>query len=75
MCLAIPAEVLEMKENDIALVDIGGVRKDISLMLTEGVEVGDYVLVHAGFAIETIDRLEAEKTLQLLQEYAGPDET
>ncbi len=75
MCLAIPAEVLEKKENGIALVEIGGVRKDISLMLTEGVEVGDYVLVHAGFAIETIDKYEAQKTLELLEEYARLDET
>jgi hydrogenase expression/formation protein HypC len=74
MCLAIPAEVLEMKENELALVEIGGVRKDISLMLMEGVEVGDYVLVHAGFAIEKIDKNEAQKTLELLEEFARLDE-
>ena len=69
MCLAVPAEVLEKKENDLALIEIGGVRKDVSLMLVDNVDVGDYVLVHAGFAIEKIDEDEAEKTMQLLEEF------
>ena len=71
MCLAVPAEVLELKKDELALIDIGGVRKDVSLMLVDGVEVGDYVLVHAGFAIEKIDADEARKTLELLEEAAG----
>lgn len=70
MCLAVPAEVLELKEDDLALIEIGGVRKDVSLMLVDGVEPGDYVLVHAGFAIEKIDENEARKTLELLEEVA-----
>ncbi|MBN2025678.1 MAG: HypC/HybG/HupF family hydrogenase formation chaperone [Actinobacteria bacterium] len=70
MCLAVPAEVLDLKEDELALVDIGGVRMDISLMLVDGVEAGDYVLVHAGFAIEKIDADEARKTLELLEEAA-----
>jgi hydrogenase expression/formation protein HypC len=70
MCLAVPAEVLELKEDELALIEIGGVRKDVSLMLMDGVEVGDYVLVHAGFAIEKIDAYEAQKTLELLEEAA-----
>jgi hydrogenase expression/formation protein HypC len=69
MCLAVPAEVLELKEDELALIEIGGVRKDVSLMLVDGVEVGDYVLVHAGFAIEKIDEYEARKTLELLEEF------
>jgi hydrogenase expression/formation protein HypC len=68
MCLAIPAEVLELREFELALIEIGGVRKEISLMLVDGVEAGDYVLVHAGFAIEKIDKGEAEATLSLLRE-------
>jgi hydrogenase expression/formation protein HypC len=69
MCLAVPAEVMELKEDELALIEIGGVRKDVSLMLVDGVEVGDYVLVHAGFAIEKIDEHEARKTLELLEEF------
>lgn len=74
MCLAIPAEVIEMRDDDMALVETGGVRKLVSLMLLEGVEVGDYVLVHAGFAMEKVDREEAERTLAILEEAAeyGP---
>ncbi|MDI6873686.1 HypC/HybG/HupF family hydrogenase formation chaperone [Candidatus Solincola sp.] len=74
MCLAIPAEVVELQENETALVEIGGVRKVVSLMLLDGVKVGDYVLVHAGFAMEKVDREEAERTLAILEEAAeyGP---
>ena len=74
MCLAVPAEVLELKENDMALTELGGVRKDVSLMLVDDVEAGDYVLVHAGFAIEKIDKAEAEKTLELFEEIARLDD-
>lgn len=74
MCLAVPAEVLELKENDMALAELGGVRKEISLMLVDEVKAGDYVLVHAGFAIEKIDESEARKTLELFEEIAKLDE-
>jgi hydrogenase expression/formation protein HypC len=74
MCLAVPAEVLELKEDGLALIEIGGVRKDVSLMLVDDVEAGDYVLVHAGFAIEKIDEYEAQKTLELLEEVARLEE-
>jgi len=74
MCLAVPAEIVEIRENDLALIDVGGVRREISLMLVEGVEVGDFVLVHAGFAIEKIDQSEALKTLDILEEMAKLDE-
>lgn len=65
MCLAIPARVEERLEGDAAIVNMGGVRKEISLALVDGVEVGDYVIVHVGFAINRIDPDEAEKTLEL----------
>ncbi len=68
MCLAIPARVVEIKENDQAIVDLGGVRKDISLALVEGVAVGDYVIVHVGYALTLLDPEEAEKTLALMAE-------
>ncbi|MDD5390245.1 MAG: HypC/HybG/HupF family hydrogenase formation chaperone [Gallionellaceae bacterium] len=68
MCLAIPARVVEIKENDQAIVDLGGVRKDVSLALVEGVVVGDYVIVHVGYALTLLDPEEAEKTLALMAE-------
>jgi hydrogenase expression/formation protein HypC len=74
MCLAVPAEVVELLEDDLALIEIGGVRKEVSLMLVDGVEAGDFVLVHAGFAIEKVDPEEARKTLEILEEYARLEE-
>ncbi len=74
MCLAVPAEVVELLEDGLALIEIGGVRKEVSLMLVDGVEAGDFVLVHAGFAIEKVDPEEARKTLEILEEYARLDE-
>lgn len=70
MCLAIPARVVERLENDQAVVEVGGVRNNISLMLVDGVEVGDYVIVHVGFAITRLDAEEAEKSLALFAEIA-----
>ena len=70
MCLAIPAKVIELEEPGLAVIEIGGVRKPVSLMLVDEVALGDYVLVHAGFAIEKVDEDEANKTMDLLQELA-----
>ena len=67
MCLAIPAEVLEIK-GDTAKVDFGGgTLRDVNVMLVEA-EVGEYVLVHAGYAIQVIDRKAAEETLRMWEE-------
>jgi len=74
MCLAVPAEVVEIKENEVASIDIGGVKKDINLSLVDNVAVGDYVLVHAGFAIEKVDVAEAKRTLELFEELARLNE-
>ncbi len=68
MCLAIPARVAELLDNDNAVVDLGGVRKEISLALVDGIVVGDYVIVHVGYALNRLDPEEAEKTLQLFAE-------
>ncbi len=68
MCLAIPARVVELRDNDIAIVDLGGVRKDVSLALVEDVAVGDYVIVHVGYALTRLDPEEAEKTLAVMAE-------
>ena len=68
MCLAIPAKIVQKLDNDQAVVEVGGVRNNISLMLVDGVEVGDYVIVHVGFAITRLDVEEAEKSLALFED-------
>jgi hydrogenase expression/formation protein HypC len=65
MCLAIPARVVELREGDLAVIDLGGVRKEISLALVEDVAPGDFVIVHVGYALQKLDPGEAEKTLAL----------
>lgn len=65
MCLAIPAQVVELHEGDQALVMLGGIRKEISLVLVDDVAVGDYVIVHVGYALNKLDPEEAERTLEL----------
>jgi hydrogenase expression/formation protein HypC len=65
MCLAIPARVVEIPEGELAIVELGGVRKETSLALVDGIAVGDWVIVHVGFAIQKLDADEAEKTLAL----------
>ncbi len=67
MCLAIPLEVIEINDN-IAKVSIGNTTREAYLDLMDKVKVGDFVLVHAGFAIEKLDKEEAEKTLSLFKE-------
>ncbi len=68
MCLAIPAQVVELREGDNAVVDLAGVRKEISLSLVDDVAVGDYVIVHVGYALNKLDPEEAAKTLALFTE-------
>ncbi len=65
MCLAIPVRIVEIGAEDQAVADIGGVRKEISLALVEGAAIGDYVIVHVGYAIAKLDPEEAERTLAL----------
>jgi hydrogenase expression/formation protein HypC len=65
MCLAIPVRVVEVTEPETALVDLGGVRKTISVALVDGVAPGDYVIVHVGFALARLDPEEAARTLEL----------
>ncbi len=67
MCLATPARIKNI-DKDIAVVDFGGVTKEISLGILSGAQPGDYVLVHAGFAIGKLKKAEAENTLRALQE-------
>ncbi|MBE0625896.1 MAG: HypC/HybG/HupF family hydrogenase formation chaperone [Burkholderiales bacterium] len=74
MCLALPVQVTELGARDTAIVDLGGVRKEISLALLDEVRVGDYVILHAGYALSKLDQEEAEKTLALFAQMqaAGP---
>ncbi len=67
MCLAIPSKIVSI-ENEMALLDVDGVRRKASLLLLEDARVGDYVIVHAGFAIQKIDEQAARETLALLRE-------
>ncbi|MDD5384399.1 MAG: HypC/HybG/HupF family hydrogenase formation chaperone [Gallionella sp.] len=68
MCLAIPACVEQLIAEDSAIVNLGGVRKEISLALVEDIAVGDYVIVHVGFALQKLDPEEAAQTLALFAE-------
>lgn len=76
MCLAIPMKIASLNEDRMAIVDVLGVTRKISLDLTPQAQVGDYVLVHAGFAIEVVDEQYAQETLDLIKEFpelAGED--
>jgi hydrogenase expression/formation protein HypC len=69
MCLAIPA-LIKTIENKEAEVEIGGITRRISLWLTPEANVGDYVLIHTGYAISVLDQEEAMETLKLFEEIA-----
>ena len=67
MCLAIPMKILKI-EGDRAIVSSGGVQRSIGINFLKGPKIGDYVIVHAGFAIEKLDTVKAEETLKILEE-------
>ena len=67
MCLAVPAQIVE-REDMLATVDVGGVQRQVSMLLLPEAQIGDYVLIHAGFAMQQIDEEEAKLTWSLLQE-------
>ncbi|HIE44544.1 MAG TPA: HypC/HybG/HupF family hydrogenase formation chaperone [Candidatus Omnitrophica bacterium] len=67
MCLAVPMRVLKIEGSE-AIVELEGVKRKISLGLLDNVGVGEYVIVHAGFAIQKVDEKEAEETISLLKE-------
>ena len=69
MCLAVPAQIVE-REDMLATVDVGGVQRQESMLLLPEAQIGDYVLIHAGFAMQQIDEEEAKLTWSLLQEMA-----
>lgn len=70
MCLAIPSKIIEIDDQK-AVIDVDGVRRECSLLMLEDPRVGDYVIVHAGFAIHKIDETAAMETLALLKEAAA----
>ncbi len=70
MCLAIPAKVTKIDAN-MAKIGVGGVTRSVSLMLVTDVAVGDYIIVHAGFAINKVDPEDAQESLRLLRELAA----
>ena len=67
MCLGVPMQVIEI-DNDLAVCEIDGVKREASLMMLDDIAIGDYVLIHAGFAIEKIDESEAQLTLDALRD-------
>ena len=75
MCLALPVKVVEVgcgPAGDWAIVDLGGVKKEISLALLDDVQIGDYVILHVGYALSKLDPEEAERTLALFSEMTQP---
>ena len=68
MCLAIPALIAEKKSDNLATAEILGVTREVALDLTPQANVGDYVLVHAGFAIEVVDADYAKETIELIKQ-------
>ena len=74
MCLGVPMKITELR-GDKAIAQLGGVSREVSLMLVENVRVGQYVLVHAGFGISVVDEETANETLELLEEkYSATDD-
>lgn len=69
MCLAIPAKLVEI-DGQKGKVDIGGVKSEIGLMLVDDVKVGDYLIIHAGYALEKLNEEEAKKRLEIFEEMA-----
>jgi hydrogenase expression/formation protein HypC len=69
MCVAFPGKIVEIYDNNIAIIEISGVKRKINLgLLGDEVKIGDYVIAHAGFAIHIVDKKEAEESLKLLDD-------
>ncbi len=71
MCLAIPVRIIELLPDQMARASLDGVTKTISVALVEDVHVGDYVILHVGFALSKVDPVEAERTLAMIRDMAG----
>ena len=68
MCLAIPARITELLDNDMGLAEVGGVNKEVNLSLIDEPRIGDYVVIHVGFALNRLDPEEAAETLRMFKE-------
>ncbi|MEW6380785.1 MAG: HypC/HybG/HupF family hydrogenase formation chaperone [bacterium] len=73
MCIAVPCQIVAIHDST-AIVEIGGIRKEAWLDLLSEAQVGDYVIIHAGYAIQKLDAEDAEETLRLLRELANAEE-
>ncbi len=71
MCLAVPVRVTELLPDQMAKVSLDGVSKTISVALVDDVSVGDYVILHVGFALSKVNAEEAERTLAMIRDFAG----
>ena len=71
MCLAVPVRVTELLPDQMAKVSLDAVSKTISVALVDDVSVGDYVILHVGFALSKVDAEEAERTLAMIRDFAG----
>jgi hydrogenase expression/formation protein HypC len=67
MCLAIPSKIVEIDENNFGIIDVAGSRKRVSLMMLEEPQIGDYVIVHSGFAMRKVDEAAAKESLKILK--------
>jgi len=68
VCLAIPSKIIRIDENGLGTVDVDGVKREVSLLMIDKPEIGDYVIVHAGFALHKIDETVAMESLQILRD-------
>lgn len=74
MCLAVPACIEQLIAGDHAVINLGGVRKEVSLALVENIAMGDYVIVHAGYVLQKLDQEEAAHTLAMFAEMGASNE-
>jgi hydrogenase expression/formation protein HypC len=69
VCLAIPAKITELRDHEMATVDVGGVQQEVCVALLEDLKIGDYVIMHVGYALNKLDPDEAAKTLEAFEEF------
>ena len=74
MCLALPAQITQILDQQRALVNLGGIIKEVSIALLNEVQIGDYVIIHVGYALTRLDEQEAQKTLSLFAQMLQEDE-
>lgn len=73
MCLGIPGKIIEITKT-VAKVDVAGAKKEANLMLVDDVHVGDYVIIHAGFAIQKVNEKEAQETLRIIADLVSQND-